>query len=49
MSTTASSLVSYRNELIEGGLPESLANEMTRDAASRIIQAHSLKTKADEE
>lgn len=42
--TTAAQLVSYRNELIKGSIPEELANEMTRDAAARIVQAKGLTT-----
>jgi hypothetical protein len=41
-TTTAATLISYRKELLAGDVPETLADEMVRDAASRIIQNQGL-------
>ena len=45
IETTAAHLIDLRNELIAGGVPSDSADDIVRDAASRIIQAHGLYTK----
>lgn len=38
-TSVAEALIKYRTALLDAGLPPDLVNEMTRDAASRIIQS----------
>lgn len=43
--TTAQVLINYRRELLDAGVPDELVNEMTRDAAARLVQSKGLQTK----
>lgn len=45
--STAEQLVKFYDELVEGGISPDTAENMTRDAAARIIQAHGLSVKTD--
>lgn len=40
--TTAAALLSYRSELLAGGISEETADAMTRDAAGMLIQNENL-------
>lgn len=43
MVTTAQQLIAYRNELIDGGLHPSYADEIIKDAAQTLVMNHGLR------
>lgn len=44
--TNAARLIAYRNELIEGGVPQDVADAMTKEAGFELIHQDGLRVRS---